>query len=88
MAVFNFSLPIATIDKTVPARLERLGCRVVVSGWWGSAKEDDAAMKIVILHLVLGTILFMGRIEPPNRRQLSARLAALNLRSLRARSIT
>jgi hypothetical protein len=40
-------------------------------------------MKIVILHLMLGTILFMGRIERPDRRQLSARLAALKARSLR-----
>jgi hypothetical protein len=39
-------------------------------------------MKIVILHLMLGTILFMGRIERPDRRLLSARLATLKERSL------
>jgi hypothetical protein len=36
-------------------------------------------VKILILHIFVGTILLMGSIEPPARRNLSRRLAALGL---------
>jgi hypothetical protein len=37
-------------------------------------------MKILILHLFLGSILLMGAIQPPGRDQLSKRLMALRFR--------
>jgi hypothetical protein len=37
-------------------------------------------MKILILHVFVGTILLMGRVDPPVRAELSLRLAALRFR--------
>ena len=37
-------------------------------------------MKILILHVFVGTILLMGAIQPPARGELSLRLAALRFR--------
>jgi hypothetical protein len=34
-------------------------------------------MKILILHIFVGTVLLIGSIEPPARRNRSRRLAAL-----------
>jgi hypothetical protein len=37
-------------------------------------------MKILILHLFVGSILLMGGMQPPARRELSRRLAGLRFR--------
>jgi hypothetical protein len=38
-------------------------------------------MKILILHLFVGSVLLMGSIQPPARHTLSRRLAALRFRA-------
>ena len=40
-------------------------------------------MKILILHFFVGTIILMGVIQPPDRHQVSKRLAALRFRHTR-----
>jgi len=40
-------------------------------------------MKIMILHLFVGTVTLMGAIEPPGQHQLSKRIAGLRFRKNR-----
>ncbi len=37
-------------------------------------------MKLLILHMIVGTLLVMGSFEPPGRHQLSKRLTTLRFR--------
>jgi hypothetical protein len=47
-------------------------------GW--QTANGGSPLKIMILHVFVGTILLMGRIDPPVRAELSLRLAALRFR--------
>jgi hypothetical protein len=37
-------------------------------------------MKILILHMIVGSLVLMGGFEPPGRHELSKRLTALRFR--------
>lgn len=37
-------------------------------------------MKLLILHMIVGSLVLMGSFEPPDRHQLSKRLMALRFR--------
>jgi hypothetical protein len=45
-----------------------------------SKTTAEARMKILILHMIVGTMVLMGSIDPPARHKISKRLASLRFR--------